>query len=29
MPIPQGFHYYSSVEQPEIKDGDTSGSSFV
>ena len=29
MPIPSCFHYYSSIVELEIRDGDTSGSSFT
>jgi hypothetical protein len=28
MPIPYGFYYDSSLEKPEIMDGETAGSSF-
>ena len=29
MPIPCGFYYYSSAGQLDVRDGDSSGSSFI
>ena len=29
MPLPSCFHCYNSIAEPEVKDGDISGGSFI